>query len=312
MAADKSAVHPVIDAIINLTAGAAGGVACVVSGQPLDTVKTKLQTFPNLYRGFMDCFLKTYRQDGVRGLYQGTMPSLLANVAENAVLFACYGTCQQLTAKTFGLESISELSDLQNAAAGSLASVFSSLVLCPTELVKCRMQALHEMRMVGKTSLACGTSSWSMVRNILQREGPQGLFQGMSSTWLREVPGYFFFFGGYEISRSLFTQPGHSKDQLDALPLVVSGGIGGAFFWLVVYPIDSVKSRIQVLSMSGKQAGFIQTLLSIIRAEGVPALYMGLTPTVLRAFPSNGALFLAYELTRRSLTSRAEHRMSAT
>ncbi|KAJ8348516.1 hypothetical protein SKAU_G00271050 [Synaphobranchus kaupii] len=310
MAAEQGVVHPVIDAIINLTAGAAGGVACVVSGQPFDTVKTKLQTFPSLYRGFLDCSLKTYRQDGIWGLYQGTMPALLANVAENAVLFACYGTCQQLTARAFGLERPSELSDLQNAAAGSLASVFSSLVLCPTELVKCRMQALHEMRTAGKTSLAGGmcsslSSTWSMVRSILQREGPQGLFQGMSSTWLREVPGYFFFFGGYEISRTLLMQPGCSKDQLDALPLVISGGIGGAFFWLAVYPIDSVKSRIQVLSMSGKQAGFLHTLLRVIRSEGVPALYIGLTPTVLRAFPSNGALFLAYELTRRSLTSQA-------
>ncbi|KAJ8276158.1 hypothetical protein COCON_G00079100 [Conger conger] len=305
MAVEKGGVHPVIDALINLTAGAAGGVACVLSGQPFDTVKTKLQTFPSLYSGFVDCSLKTYRQDGVWGLYQGTMPALLANMAENAVLFACYGTCQQLTARTFGLESTSELSDLQNAAAGSLASVFSSLVLCPTELVKCRMQALHEMRAAGKTSLASGVSTWSMVKSILQTEGPQGLFQGMTSTWLREVPGYFFFFGGYEISRTFLTKPGCSKDQLDALPLVVSGGIGGAFFWLAVYPIDSVKSRIQVLSMIGKQAGFLHTLLSIIRTEGVPALYIGLTPTVLRAFPSNGALFLVYELIRRALTSQA-------
>uniref|UniRef100_A0A674CJ77 Mitochondrial ornithine transporter 1-like n=1 Tax=Salmo trutta TaxID=8032 RepID=A0A674CJ77_SALTR len=291
---EECASHPMTDAIINLTAGAAGGVACVLSGQPFDTVKVKMQTFPSLYRGFLDCSLKTYRHNGFRGLYQGSVPALLANVAENAVLFACYGTCQQLTRRVFGLEKGSHLSDLQNALSGSLASVFSSLVLCPTELVKCRMQAVHEMSMVGKTSLA---STWSVVRDILKTDGPQGLFQGMTSTWLREVPGYFLFFGGYEICRSLFTKP-------DAVPLLISGGVGGAAFWLAVYPIDSVKSRIQVLSMSGKQAGFIRTLLCIMRTEGVPALYCGLTPTVLRAFPSNGALFLAYEWTRRTLINR--------
>uniref|UniRef100_A0A674CIP7 Mitochondrial ornithine transporter 1 n=1 Tax=Salmo trutta TaxID=8032 RepID=A0A674CIP7_SALTR len=286
---EECASHPMTDAIINLTAGAAGGVACVLSGQPFDTVKVKMQTFPSLYRGFLDCSLKTYRHNGFRGLYQGSVPALLANVAENAVLFACYGTCQQLTRRVFGLEKGSHLSDLQNALSGSLASVFSSLVLCPTELVKCRMQAVHEMIYVG------GSSTWSVVRDILKTDGPQGLFQGMTSTWLREVPGYFLFFGGYEICRSLFTKPGQSKDELDAVPLLISGGVGGAAFWLAVYPIDSVKSRIQVLSMSGKQAGFIRTLLCIMRTEGVPALYCGLTPTVLRAFPSNGALFLAYE-----------------
>uniref|UniRef100_A0AAY4A3D7 Mitochondrial ornithine transporter 1 n=1 Tax=Denticeps clupeoides TaxID=299321 RepID=A0AAY4A3D7_9TELE len=285
--AERSALGSLASALIDLTAGAAGGVACVVSGQPFDTVKVKLQTFPHLYRGFLDCSLKTYRQDGLWGLYQGTTPALLANATENAVLFACYGSCQQIICSIFALDGVSKLSDLQNAAAGSLASVFSSMVLCPTELVK----LFRHVPLV-------------QVKSIVQQDGLAGLFQGMTSTWLREVPGYFFFFGGYEICRTLLTPAGQSKDEMDATRLLVSGGFGGAFFWLAVYPIDSVKSRIQVLSMSGKQAGFFITLVNIVRREGVPALYCGLTPTVLRAFPSNGALFLAYELTKQVLTGQ--------
>lgn len=53
-----------------------------------------------------------------------------------------------------------------------------------------------------------------------------------------------------------------------ALPVTVSGGIGGAAFWLAVYPIDSVKSRIQVLSMAGRQDGFLLSFLHILRTEG--------------------------------------------
>jgi solute carrier family 25 ornithine transporter 2/15 len=41
-------------------------------------------------------------------------------------------------------------SDLQNAAAGSFASAFAALVLCPTELVKCRLQTMYEMETSGK------------------------------------------------------------------------------------------------------------------------------------------------------------------
>lgn len=41
-------------------------------------------------------------------------------------------------------------SDVQKACAGSVASIFSSLVLCPTELVKCRLQAMYEMEVSGK------------------------------------------------------------------------------------------------------------------------------------------------------------------
>lgn len=42
------------------------------------------------------------------------------------------------------------ISDIQKASAGSLASIFSAMVTCPTELVKCQLQAMHEMEASGK------------------------------------------------------------------------------------------------------------------------------------------------------------------
>lgn len=66
-----------------------GGVATVYSAQPLDTVKVKMQTFPELYKGMFDCIAKTWKRDGLyRGLYAGSIPAVAANVAENSVLFA--------------------------------------------------------------------------------------------------------------------------------------------------------------------------------------------------------------------------------
>ncbi|XP_078236746.1 mitochondrial ornithine transporter 1 isoform X1 [Pogona vitticeps] len=225
MPAEQAHLQPLAQAMVDLTAGAAGGVACVLSGQPFDTIKVKMQTFPAMYRGFFDCSVKTYQQEGMYGLYQGTMPALLANVAENAVLFACYGFCQQLVRHLFGLGKELALSDFHSAMAGSFASVFSSMALCPTELVKCRMQALHEMKVTGQTALSSRSSTWAVVKAVFRAEGPLGFFQGLTSTWLREVPGYFFFFGGYEVSRSFFLQAGQSKEELGKEGR--AGGAGG-------------------------------------------------------------------------------------
>ncbi|XP_049557043.1 mitochondrial ornithine transporter 1 isoform X2 [Orcinus orca] len=250
--------NPAIQAAIDLTAGAAGGTACVLTGQPFDTMKVKMQTFPDLYRGLTDCCLKTYSQVGFRGFYKGTSPALIANIAENSVLFMCYGFCQQVVRKVVGLEKQAKLSTV-----------------------------------------------WSVVKSILRKDGPLGFYHGLSSTLLREVPGYFFFFGGYELSRSFFAS-GRSKDELGPVPLMLSGGFGGICLWLAVYPVDCIKSRIQVLSMSGKQAGFIGTFISIVKNEGITALYSGLKPTMIRAFPANGALFLAYEYSRKLMMSQFE------
>lgn len=47
-----------------------------------------MQTFPHLYKGMVDCLVKTFKRDGfARGLYAGSIPAVAANVAENSVLF---------------------------------------------------------------------------------------------------------------------------------------------------------------------------------------------------------------------------------
>ena len=72
------------------------------------------------------------------GLYAGTVPSLAANIAENSILFMAYGGCQKLVAKAAGVPRTEDLSVLHNGLSGFLAAFWSSLALCPTELVKCR------------------------------------------------------------------------------------------------------------------------------------------------------------------------------
>ncbi|XP_062242136.1 solute carrier family 25 member 15a [Platichthys flesus] len=294
------APHPVTQVIIDFTAGALGGTACVFSGQAFDTTKVKMQTFPTMYRGLIHCFTSTYRQVGVRGLYRGTTPALISHISQNAVLFLSYGLCQDAIRFLFGIDKRKKLSNLQMAAAGSLSSIFSSLAQCPPELVKCRLQAMHEMEASGMIPGGGKSTVWTVMKTVMRNNGPLGFYQGLSSTFVREIPGYFCFFGAYELCRSTFAgHMGTEKDGIGVLPVMFSGGFAGACLCLVVFPIDCVKSRIQVHSLAGRQQGFMKTFLGVVRTEGFLALYSGLTPTMIRTFPANGALFLAYEWSRR-------------
>lgn len=81
----------------------------MVTGQPFDTAKVKMQTFPDMYKGIVDCFVKTYKQVGFRGFYKGTTPALVANIAENSVLFMCYGFCQQIVRRIVGVDRKTKL-----------------------------------------------------------------------------------------------------------------------------------------------------------------------------------------------------------
>lgn len=62
-----------------------------------------------------------------------------------------YGQCQRLICSLRNKTDNEQLTTFENMLAGSVGSIFSSLVLCPTELVKCRLQTLNDMPL-SKTS----------------------------------------------------------------------------------------------------------------------------------------------------------------
>ena len=288
------------DMIIDFVAGSVGATTSVYVGQPLDTVKVKMQTFPELYPNLRVCFSRTLQNEGVvRGLYAGTVPSLAANIAENSILFAAYGACQKLVAQSCNYEKVEDLGVVANGFSGFLAAFWSSLALCPTELVKCKLQALRESYTArGKDPPRTGP--YQLTRSILRSEGLPGLFRGLTATFTREMPGYFFFFLAYELSRDLLRNEGQTKDDIGAVKTVVSGGIAGVTLWTLIFPADVVKSRLQV---SGSTTPMLKMMADIYAKEGLLALYNGLGPSLLRTFPATGALFLAYETSKKAMHS---------
>lgn len=288
--------------VIDFAAGSMGGIALVYVGQPLDTVKVKMQTFPNLYKGMTNCFMKTLKTDGLRkGLYAGTIPAVVANVAENSVLFAAYGGCQKVVANLVGKEKIENLNTFENASAGFLAAFFSSLTLCPTELIKCRLQAMKEVQaQKSSTSINNHIGPWALTKDIIKKNGITGLFRGLSSTIAREMPGYFCFFGAYEGTRELLANPGQNRDDIGWQKTMIAGGVGGSVLWLVIFPADVVKSRIQVQNM--KESASV-VMKDIFKKEGISAFYNGLMPTLIRTIPATATLFLTYEYTKKCLNT---------
>jgi len=289
-------VNAARDGVIDFVAGAIGATVSVYVGQPLDTVKVKMQTFPHLYPNLIECTKQTLLKDGVaRGLYAGTVPSLAANIGENSVLFAAYGGCQKLVARATGVDKTENLGMFANGLSGFLAAFWSSLVLCPTELVKCRLQAMRESEaLAGRPPPKIGPGK--LTGQILRQDGVPGLFRGLTATFTREMPGYFFFFMAYEATRHVLTPAGKTKDEIGALRTVVAGGVAGVTLWTIIFPADVVKSRLQV---SGASTPMLTVMADILKKEGLARLYSGLGPTLLRTFPATGALFLAYETSKK-------------
>lgn len=58
------------------------------------------------------------------------------------------------------------------------------------------------------------------MKTVMKNNGPLGFYQGLTSTIVREIPGYFCFFGAYELCRSTFAQyMGTDKDGIGMVML---------------------------------------------------------------------------------------------
>lgn len=296
----------VVESIKDISAGTLAGVACLYSGHPCDTVKVRLQLDnTGRYKGALDCFWKMGKEEGVKSLFKGATPTLLSMMMENGILFLAYNHIktglqslrendyrfgqQQRNSNISTTGNSHDLSLWELSLAGSLSSFFSSFALCPTELIKCRLQADNTY----KGPVDCTIKT-------IRKEGVSGLFRGLSSTLFREMPGNFAFFGAYEAMRMLLTPKNKTVNDLQVPQLVLAGGLGGVAFWLTVYPVDVVKSHQQTEQSSRMNRSFLRTLVHIYQTQGVTnGLYRGVGITLFRAFPSNAALFVTYEYSKK-------------
>lgn len=293
------------DVAKDLTAGTVGGAAQLIVGHPFDTIKVKLQSQPSplpgqppKFSGAMDAVRQTLAAEGPRGLYKGMGAPLATVAAFNAVLFTVRGQMETLVRSEPG----APLSVNQQVVCGAAAGVAVSFLACPTELIKCRLQAQSVLAGSGSAAVAIKYGGpIDVARHVVQSAGVTGLFKGLVPTLAREVPGNAVMFGVYEAIKQVLAG-GQDTSSLGRGSLMLAGGLAGGSFWISVYPTDVVKSVIQVDEYKNpKYSGSFDAFRKILASEGVKGLYKGFGPAMARSVPANAACFLAYEVTRASL-----------
>lgn len=76
----------------HFTAGSLAGIIATVVTQPVDVVKTRLMYMSgsNMYSGVLDCFIKTFKQEGPVGLYRGFFPAATRLIPQTIFTFIFY------------------------------------------------------------------------------------------------------------------------------------------------------------------------------------------------------------------------------
>ena len=182
--------------------------------------------------------------------------------------------------------------------AGMTAGTVVSLFSCPFELVKIQMQ-LHRLVSAQEKVPLKFHNSWQCAKFLYSTHGFSGFFTGLHLHVTRDALGTALYFGSYELFHRVFSPTG-KREGAGPVAHFLSGGLAGIASWLVIFPIDLVKSRIQknvsFVDSGTKFPTTIPVLLDVIRVGGIRQLYSGILPTLIRAFPAHSLNFLVYEM----------------
>ncbi|KRZ80268.1 Protein dif-1 [Trichinella papuae] len=286
------------DPLRNFLAGGIGGVCCVVTGHPFDTIKVRLQTASTATGGFgtstLSCLKKTVVDEGILALYKG----MAAPVAGVAPLFALYFFGCSIGKRLQQTSADEQLSIIKTFNAGALSGMMTTLIVAPGERIKCLLQVQHQHQ----RSEAQYTGPVDVFKKLYKEGGIRSIYRGTVATLLRDVPASGAYLATYEcLMRSMKSSDYISIVQSDTGELSVSktllaGGVAGLANWAVALPQDVLKSRLQIAPSGMYPNGMRDVARQLIREEGPLALYRGFTPVMLRAFPANAACFLGYEI----------------
>ncbi|KAF8103355.1 hypothetical protein N665_0188s0293 [Sinapis alba] len=270
-------------------AGGFGGVAGIISGYPLDTLRIRQQQSSKSGSAFT-ILRRMLAVEGPSSLYRGMAAPLASVTFQNAMVFQIYAILSRSFDSSVPLE---EPPSYRGVALGGVGTgAVQSLLLSPVELIKIRLQLQQQQSNSGPISLA---------KTILRREGLKGIYKGLTITVLRDAPAHGLYFWTYEYVRERL-HPGCRKSGEETLrTMLVAGGLAGVSSWVVCYPLDVVKTRLQQGGGHGAYEGIADCFRKSIAQEGYGVLWRGLGTAVARAFVVNGAIFAAYEVALRCL-----------
>jgi len=275
--------------------GGFGGIGLVLVGHPFDLIKVRLQTAQKgEFTGALDVFKKALARDGARGLYRGMSTPLIGITPIFAVCFWGYDVGQRIARSLGAVDANGKLTMTGIMFAGGFSAIPTTAIMTPVERVKVILQtqgtsAEGARKYKGPVDVAV---------SLYKQGGLASIYKGTAATLWRDIPGSVAYFFAYEVIKKGLTPKGNTPDQLNPLAILFAGGMAGVANWAVAIPADVLKSR-QQSAPDGTYKNLVDVLLKTVRNDGIQALFKGLAPAMLRAFPANAACFLGVEVSNK-------------
>ncbi|TQE11266.1 hypothetical protein C1H46_003272 [Malus baccata] len=274
-----------------------GAVAAMVSRTfvaPLERLKLEY-----IVRGEQKNLFELIRtiaaSQGLKGFWKGNFVNILRTAPFKAINFYAYDTYRNHLMK---LSRNEESTNYERFLAGAAAGITATLLCLPMDTIRTKMVA------PGGESLGGVIGAF---HHMIQTEGFFSLYKGLLPSIVSMAPSGAVFYGVYDILKSAYLHSPegrkriqHMKQEgdklnameqleLDPVRTLLYGAIAGACSEAATYPFEVVRRHLQMQVRATKLSAFA-TCVKIVEQGGVPALYAGLTPSVLQVWYSDDCL----------------------
>ncbi|CAM9844120.1 unnamed protein product, partial [Choristocarpus tenellus] len=192
---------------------------------------------------------------------------------------------------------------------GGCAGGFAqSFVMSPVELLKVRLQL--QGGLVGPASSGAST----LAANLVSESGLRILSRGLSATLGRDVLPHGVWFASYEGVKQKLSRieevSSAENGQLSVHSQLTAGAFAATTAWLVGYPFDVIKTRMQGPNLTSgpgtlqeveKSLSLLFIAREMYQAEGIEVFWRGFGLKLVRAVPMSMIGFFAYEKVAQEL-----------
>jgi len=310
------------------------------------------------YTSMLQAFATVTREEGFLSLWKGNLSATYLWITYSMVQFGVYGYLKNFlgthVSDPFAASSLSssttsqtakggkgnirksnkgpnEMSSLWRTAvlflAGAGAGIVATTTTYPFDIMRTQFAVQGSNRVF--------PSMHSFITETFKTKGIRGFYAGLSPALVGITPYMGLNFALYETfvalsnkietrlrgvinSESSSSSSSRGGNLLAISKTAMCGGIAGGISKFVVYPLDTIKKRLQIQVLANtldgaqfmpKYHGVSDLVRKTLAAEGLKGFYKGLGPTTAKAVVSTAVTFAAFEGAKDFLKRRNQRRV---
>ncbi|GMM37599.1 Yhm2 protein [Saccharomycopsis crataegensis] len=259
----------------NLLLGAGLNIVEVTSlGQPLEVTKTTMSA--NRSFGIAQAARHVWSRGGFLGFYQGLIPWAWIEASTKGAVLVFVASEAEYHFRKLGLGNFG--AGIAAGMAGGVAQAYATMGFCTT------MKTVEITRSKQLASGAPIESTFTVFKNLFQKEGIKGVNKGVNAVAIRQCTNWGSRYGLARLAENALRKATGKQDgeKLSVSERILASFIGGSLSaWNQPIEVVRVEMQSKVKDPNRpKNLTVAKTLKYVYQNNGIKGLYRGVTPRI--------------------------------